>query len=103
MNSLMPVIIKCPYPECGRYMLIESSQANGDITCLICKQKFRTAAEAPKEAQADSTTDRLGKADSAETGSINMVACPGCGSSYGVPQGISGSKMTHCPKCGHEL
>ena len=36
--------VRCPNPECRKYMLVEAHQRGQVVACLICKQPFKVPA-----------------------------------------------------------
>ena len=42
--------VQCPNPQCRKFLLVEEHDRGRTVTCLICKQPFRVAADAgPQE------------------------------------------------------
>ncbi|MCA9165743.1 MAG: hypothetical protein KDA62_22300, partial [Planctomycetales bacterium] len=37
----MPFKVCCPYPDCGKFMLVEDSDRGGSVNCLICRRSIR--------------------------------------------------------------
>jgi hypothetical protein len=38
--------VQCPNAQCRKYLLVEERDRGQTVTCLICKQPFRVAADA---------------------------------------------------------
>jgi len=43
-DAIMVVAVRCPNPECRKYMLVEDHQRGQVVTCLICKQPIKVPA-----------------------------------------------------------
>lgn len=42
----MVVAVRCPNPQCRKYMLVEDRDRGAVVACLICKQPIRVPAAA---------------------------------------------------------
>jgi hypothetical protein len=40
----MVVAVRCPNPQCRKFMLVEEHQRGQIVTCLICKQSIKVPA-----------------------------------------------------------
>ncbi len=43
----MVVAVRCPNPQCRKYMLVEDRDRGRAVSCLICKQPIKVPADAP--------------------------------------------------------
>lgn len=43
----MVFAVRCPNPNCRKYMLVEASDCGKVVPCLICKQPIKVPTEVP--------------------------------------------------------
>jgi hypothetical protein len=43
----MVFAVRCPNPQCRKYMLVEDHDRGQTVPCLICKQPIRVPADVP--------------------------------------------------------
>jgi LSD1 subclass zinc finger protein len=121
----MPFIIQCPYPECGKYMLLEDSDRGSTVKCLVCKKPIKldptnpgempaaavspgiasptrpAAPAAPKPAAAPSPAPAAAPAApaAAATAQRQIVrTCTKCNTPLKVPAGAEKQRI-RCPRC----
>jgi hypothetical protein len=49
----MVFAVRCPNPQCRKYMLVEDHDRGKAVHCLVCKQPIRVPAEVPPQPSAD--------------------------------------------------
>ncbi|HXD87752.1 MAG TPA: hypothetical protein VN641_14750 [Urbifossiella sp.] len=52
----MVIAVRCPNPECRKYMLVEERERGHVVPCLICKQPIKVPAVPASESQVPQKT-----------------------------------------------
>jgi len=81
-------------------MLIEASAIKGKLKCLVCKKEFQVATSGSKT----KLKSKMPKEPStASSGSLVMIFCPQCESTFGLPPVEARNMEKKCPKCGQQV
>jgi LSD1 subclass zinc finger protein len=113
----MPFIIQCPYPDCGKYMLLEDSDRGATVKCLVCKKPIKldpsSAGENPGAAAVSPALSAPGPSSpaapkpaaapsssaAAATAQRQIVrTCTKCNTPLKVPAGAEKQRI-RCPRC----
>jgi LSD1 subclass zinc finger protein len=111
----MPFIIQCPYPDCGKYMLLEDSDRGATVKCLVCKKPIKLdpthAGENPGAAAVSpalsvpspSAASKPAAAPAAPAAAITaqrqvVRTCTKCNTPLKVPAGAEKQRI-RCPRC----
>jgi len=54
----MVIAVRCPNPECRKYMLVEERERGHVVPCLICKQPIKVPAVLATESQVPQKTNQ---------------------------------------------
>jgi hypothetical protein len=55
----MVVAVRCPNPECRKYMLVEDRDRGAVVACLVCKQPIKVPAAPPPPTESPLTAPRI--------------------------------------------